>query len=209
MAFITVNCPACGGQAQIEIGKSAMCPYCAHELNVTADAGFAFAPQEAQAASELQFAQPEAQLGQDIRFAAPPQPMPMQQAMPMPQEQYGMAAPQYDPATLEIARNKRKNWHVMNSALIGFQTLMFALGILLTVCETRFGVPLIMLWVLSTFGFGAISGITRPDAAYIEKKPFWKTRFLQAVTQFWMGAAISAAVGAILFVIIAGLFGML
>ena len=92
--------------------------------------------------------------------------------------------------------------------MIVAQTMMFALGILFTVKGYRIGVPLILTWVLTLFGFGAVSGMTRPDEAYIEKKPFSKNRFLAGITQVWLGAAISSAVGGILFAILAGLLGM-
>lgn len=213
MAMITMVCPNCGGQAQIEAGRSVMCPYCGKELSEIESAGaFAYAPEKKQ---DVQFAQP------DVQFAPPPVPdlMQMQQpavqqpaAMPVPvqQEQFMTQQPlYYTPDQLRIAQNKRKNWHIMNSALIGLQSLMMAVGILLTESESRFGVPLILTWLLTTFGFGAVSGISRPDDAYIEKKPFCKSRFGQGVTQFWMGAAISAVVGGILFAILAGLLGML
>ena len=201
MAFIGVICPTCGGQTQIEAGRSAMCPYCGAEMNTgQTDAGFAFAPQPVQ--QDVQFAQPPVQ--QDIQFAAA-----AEQPAVLPQMQTDLSQmSRYTPEILAQAQGKRKSWHIMNTALIGLQALMFAFSILLLAADSRFGLPLMMLWILSTFGFGAISGFTRPDAAYIEKKPFWKSRFLQGITQFWMGAVISAAVGAILFVMLAGLFGM-
>lgn len=80
MAYINIICPNCGGTAQIEAGRSAMCPYCACELHTPAggDQGFAFAPQPdflsgtQFANADLEFAQPEfAQ--PDIGLAAPAQ----------------------------------------------------------------------------------------------------------------------------------------
>ncbi|MBP0975485.1 MAG: hypothetical protein J6P20_05415, partial [Oscillospiraceae bacterium] len=51
MAFINIVCPNCGGKAQIESGRSAMCPYCACELNAQQeDQGFAFAKERTAAA---------------------------------------------------------------------------------------------------------------------------------------------------------------
>ena len=55
MAFITMICPNCGGQAQIEAGHSAMCPYCGNEMAASpVDTGAAFA-------QDMQFAPPPAQ----------------------------------------------------------------------------------------------------------------------------------------------------
>ena len=199
MALITVTCPFCGVQSQIEEGAAdALCPYCDTALNPAAAAeGLAFAQQP-----DVQFAQPHAQA------AIQPQPLQMQQPAALPAQQMQPVMPQYTPAQLQAAQKKRKNWYILNIALTGFQTLLMAFGILFAAKGFRFGVPMILTWVLTTFGFGAISALTRPDSAYLERKPFWKSRFVQGITQFWMGAAISAAVGGILFAILAGLLGM-
>ena len=201
MAIVTATCPFCGGQTQIEEGIETLCPYCDTPLNHPAAAdGFAFAQQP-----DIQFAPPPAQT------AVQTQPVQMQQPAALPQVQPAQPVqqmPQYSPAQLQAAQQKRKNWYILNSSLIGFQALMLAFGILFTVMGWRIGVPTILLWVLSLFGFGAISGLSRPDSAYIERKPFWRNRFVQGITQFWMGAAISGAAGGILFAILAGLFGL-
>lgn len=206
MAFINIICPNCGGKAQLEAGRSAMCPYCARELHAPeGEGGFAFAPQPEQeflrdvqfAETDLQFA--EADFAQpDVQFAQP-----TVQMQPSQPAQY-----MFPPQQLAEAQGKRRNWYLINSAMITAQTLMFALGILFTVKGYRIGVPLILTWVLTLAGFGAVSGMTRPDEAYIEKKPFSKNRFLAGITQLWLGAAISSAVGGILFAILAGLLGM-
>ena len=60
MALVTIICPNCGGQAQIEAGRSAMCPYCGRELSAQAAAQSGMAM-----AQEIQFAQ-------DVQFAPPP-----------------------------------------------------------------------------------------------------------------------------------------
>ena len=207
MAFISIICPNCGGKTQVEAGRSVMCPYCAYELNAQqADQGFAFAqdvqyaPQSGQEfLRETQFENPD--------FAEPE--ITQQNVQPPMQMQQPQTAQYlYPPQQLAEAQNKRRNWYYSNSAMIAAQTLMMALGILFAVRGYRFGVPLILTWVLTLPGFGAVSALTRPDEAYIERKPFWKTRFLQGITQFWMGAAISAAAGGILFAIFAGLLGM-
>ena len=183
MAFISIICPKCGGKTQVEAGRSVMCPYCACELNTQqSDQGFAFA-QDVQFAqqtepeflretqfADLEFAEPDL-MQQNIPFAQPPVQMQQQTAQYLyPQQQ------------LAEAQNKRKNWHFINSSMIVAQTMMFALGILFTVKGYRIGVPLILTWVLTLFGFGAVSGLTRPDEAYIEKKPFSRNRFLAGMT---------------------------
>lgn len=216
MAVITVTCPVCGGQAQIEAIRGAVCPNCGAALeNAAADQGFAYAPQpNAQpmqetkfAEADMLFAQQQELMKQNMQFAPPPMPM---QAQPtaMPMQQTGAAQYLYSPQQLAEAQNKRKNWYLTNSAMVASQSLMLALGILLTVQGSRLGVPLILTWVLTLPGCGAVSGLTRPDSAYIDKKPFNKTKFGAGITQFWMGAAISGAVGGILFAILAGLFGL-
>ena len=204
MAYINIICPNCGGTAQIEAGRSAMCPYCACELHTPAggDQGFAFAPEPEPeflsgtqfANTDLEFAEPEF-VQPDIGLAAPAQ---MQQPVQA----------SYAPQQLAEADSKRRNWYYINGALITAQTLMFALGILFTVKGYRIGVPLILTWVLTLAGFAAISGMTRPEDAYINKKPFSKSKFTAAITQLWLSAAISSAVGGILFAILAGLLGM-
>ena len=40
MAFVTITCPQCGGQAQIEAGRSVMCPYCGKETEVWYESPF-------------------------------------------------------------------------------------------------------------------------------------------------------------------------
>ncbi|MBR4201227.1 MAG: hypothetical protein IKQ91_08145, partial [Oscillospiraceae bacterium] len=140
MALISAICPLCGGQTQIEDSRDALCPYCGTPLNqISADQGFAFAPQP-----DVQFAP------QDMQFAQPPvqqMPMQMQQpaVMPAPQMQQGQMIapqPQYTQGQLLEAQKQRKNWHILNTALIGAQTLMMALGILFTVKGFRIGIPL-------------------------------------------------------------------
>lgn len=211
MAFIQVTCSVCGGQVQIEAGRKVMCPYCAAELDGSAGAGgFAFAPQPEEdrfAEADMQFAQQQELMQQSMEFAPPPMPL---QAQPnaMPMQQTGAAQYLHSPQQLAEAQNKRKNWYLTNSAMVASQSLMLAAGILLTVQGSRFGVPLILTWVLTLPGCGAVSGLTRPDSAYIDKKPFNKTKFGAGITQFWLGAAISGAVGGILFAILAGLFGL-
>ena len=71
MPMINIICPKCGGQAQVEAGRSAMCPYCAYELNSSlADPGFAFA-EDVQFAENVRAAE-NMQFAQDVQFAQPP-----------------------------------------------------------------------------------------------------------------------------------------
>lgn len=203
MAMITVICPFCGTQVQVEEGQYTHCPVCATELNTAGvQENFAFAAQDAPVAQDMQFAPPPVP-------AAVPEPLQMQQPdviplQPMPQ-QY---RPQFTPMQLQEAEKKRKNWHIMNCGLMGFQTLLFALGLLLAVKGTRFGIPLILTWVLTLPFFVLTSMIKRPDEAYIEKKPFIVNKVGQGFVLLVLSAGVSAAVGAILFAILAGLLGM-
>lgn len=199
MAMKTVICPFCGTQVQVEEGQYAHCPACATELNTApAEGGFAFAPQDVPAAPDLQ-------------FAPPPEPAPMQpQQMQMPQQtgavpmqpQYRV---QYSPAQLQAAEKKRKTWHIMNCGLMGFQTLLFAFGVLFAAMNRRFGIPMILTWVLTLPFFAIISAMKRPDEAYIEKKPM--SRIAHGILFLLLSAAATSAVGGILFAILAGLVG--
>ena len=183
MAMKTVICPFCGTQVQVEEGQYAHCPACATELNTApAEGGFAFAPQDAPIAPDLQ-------------FAPPPEPAPMQ-------PQYRV---QYSPAQLQAAEKKRKTWHIMNCGLMGFQTLLFAFGVLFAAMNRRFGIPMILTWVLTLPFFAIISAMKRPDEAYIEKKPM--SRIAHGILFLLLSAAATSAVGGILFAILAGLAG--
>ena len=92
MPFINITCPKCGGQAQIEAGRSAMCPYCACELNAAApDPGFAFA-EDMQFAENLRAAE-NMQFAQDVQFAQAPVQQPVQMQQPN-----AYASPQINPA---------------------------------------------------------------------------------------------------------------
>ena len=196
MAFVTITCPQCGGQAQIEAGRSVMCPYCGREVSAPpADGGFAYAPL------------PQDMQQTAVQFAPPPQqaamqPMPAQQFQP---QQY--AAPQYTQEQLLHAQQKRTNWYYTNAAMIGGQTLLFAFGVMLASLGLGLGVALILTWVL-TLPFGSLfSTIMRPYDAYLDKKPFVKNKVGWSFTHLALSAGTSAAVGAILFAILHALFG--
>ena len=199
MAFVTITCPQCGGQAQIEAGRSVMCPYCGREISAPpADGGFAYAPlpQDTQQAA-VQFAPPPAQTAMQMQ----PQAMPAQQYQP----QY--YAPQYTQEQLLAAQQKRTNWYYTNAAMIGGQTLLFAFGVFLAILGSSIGTAMILTWVLSIPGCGLLSALLRPDNAYLEKKPMFKGRIAQGFAQLILGAATSAAVGAIVGAILYSLFG--
>ena len=150
----------------------------------------------------------EAPAAPDLQFAPPPEPAPMQpQQMQMPgavpmQAQYRV---QYSPAQLQAAEKKRKTWHIMNCGLMGFQTLLFAFGVLFAAMNRRFGIPMILTWVLTLPFFAIISAMKRPDEAYIEKKPM--SRIAHGILFLLLSAAATSAVGGILFAILAGLAG--
>ncbi len=202
MAFVTITCPQCGGQAQIEAGRSVMCPYCGKEISAPpADGGFAYAPLEAQQ-SAVQFAPPPVQTGmQDPSvFGVQPTAMPMQQMPYSPQAMY-------QPEQLRIAEQKRKNWYGINAAMIGGQTLLFAFGVFYAILGFNVGAAMILTWVLTIPGCGILSALLRPDDAYIDKKPMFKSKIAQGFAQLILGAATSSAVGAIIGAILNALFG--
>lgn len=202
MAFVTITCPQCGGQAQIEAGRSVMCPYCGKEISApAADGGFAYAPVDAQQ-SAVQFAPPPVQNDMQDRsvFGVQPTAMPMQQMPYSPQAMY-------QPEQLRIAEQKRKNWYYTNAAMIGGQTLLFALGLLYAALDFNFGVAMILCWVLSLPVCGILSALLRPEDAYLTKKPMFKSKIAQGFVQFLGGAAASAGVGAIVFAILYSIFG--
>ena len=207
MAFITMICQNCGGQAQIEAGRSAICPYCGNEMTISAaETGSAFA-------QDVQYAPPPAQAAvqqmQDpfLQRAAMQQqaamPMPQQNVMPMQPAAY---APQYTPAQLDQAAKKRHSWHFMNTAMIAVQALVLSLGVILDDHHTDIGVPMILGWLMSQPACGFISGILRPDHAYLDRKPLFKSKVVQGFVQFGIGMAASAIGGGLLYAIIDSMF---
>ena len=211
MAFITVTCPNCGGQSQIEAGRSIVCPYCAYMLDPKTDAApdMQFAQQPMQ--PDMQFAQQPAPM-QDMQFMQQNAPMPMQNMQPgqfMPQNPQFQPYQQISPAQLADAQKKRKSWYVQNWAMLGIQALVMALGLLFVDLDNRLGVPMILCWLLSLPACAILSGMMRPDEAYIEKKPLFKSKITQGFVQFLLSAASTSAVGGILFAILEGFFGLL
>ncbi len=202
MAFVTITCPQCGGQAQIEAGRSVMCPYCGREISApAADMNFAFAPA------------PDMQQPVDVQFSPPPvQYAPQQVADPAQftaaaPQQYAAPVPQYDPRVLAEAQQKRKNWYTIVGGLMAFQTLLFAVGVLLASLDINIGVAMILTWVLSLMLFSPFSAAMRPDNAYIEKKPLCKSKVGWSILQFLLSASATSAIGAIMFAILYALFG--
>ncbi|MBR3044450.1 MAG: zinc ribbon domain-containing protein [Oscillospiraceae bacterium] len=203
MAFVTITCPQCGGQALIEAGRSVMCPYCGKEISApAADGGFAYAPVDAQQ-SAVQFAPPPVQtdMQDPTVFGNQPAVMPAQPY----QQQYVM--PQYTQEQLLAAQQKRTNWYYTNAAMIGGQTLLFAFGVFYAILGFNVGAALILTWVLSIPGCGLLSALLRPDDAYIDKKPMFKSKIAHGFAQLILGAATSSAVGAIIGAILNALFG--
>ena len=207
MSFIMFTCPQCGGQSQVEAGKSAMCPYCARMID--AQAAMPKQQETAFAQQDVQFAPPPAQaVPPMLQKPAQAYPQAVQPAaMPAPQMQQGqfaMQSQQYSQAQLAQAHKKRKSWKIMNWSMIGIQAAVLALGILLEEGGADIGAPMILTWLLSQPAFGVISAMLRPDDAYLEKKP--PSRVLQGILQMILGFAVSAPVGGILFAILEELF---
>ena len=209
MAFVTITCPQCGGQAQIEAGRSVMCPYCGREITAPpSDQGFAFA-------QDMQYAPPQQQAA--VQFAPPPaqsvaQFAPQQTQDPSvftqsAQQPYAAPIQQYHPQVLADAKQKRKNWYTINTAFMAFQTLLFAFGVLLASLDLGVGTALILTWLLSLALFAVISAASRPDDAYLDKKPVCKSKVAWSILLFLLSAMATSAVGAILFAILYALFG--
>ena len=217
MAFINIVCPNCGGKAQIESGRSAMCPYCACELNAQQeDQGFAFAKdvqfaQGMQAAQDIQFAEPD--FAQQMQFQQPPvqQPAMMQQPNVFAAPQVNpaqFAAPaqyrQYSQAELQTARKRRKQWHWLNIAMIAVQALIVTFGGILLdyFYEDDLGALMIVAWLFSQPVCAILPGAMRPDEAYIEQKPLFKKKLVQSIMHFLISLPASAAAGGIMYVIL-------
>lgn len=217
MPFINITCPKCGGQAQIEAGRSAMCPYCACELNAAApDPGFAFA-EDMQFAENLRAAE-NMQSAQDVQFAQAPvqQPVQMQQpnayASPQinpaqfinPAMQYQQPVQQFPPQQLEAARKKRRQWHFLNLGMLAVQAvvLLFAIGMLDYFYNDDLGALLIVAWLFSLPVCAILSGAMRPDEAYIDRKPLFKRKIIQGFMHFLISLPVTAATAGILYAIL-------
>lgn len=116
------------------------------------------------------------------------------------------AVPQYRPEQLQAAQKKRRSWYMLNAAMIAVQTLVLALGIFCDDNGYDIGVPMVLGWLLSQPICGFISGMLRPDEAYLEKKPVFRSRVLQAFMHTVMSLPASAAMGGILFAILQEFF---
>ena len=190
MAFVTITCPQCGGQAQIEAGRNAICPYCGTEISLpAADGGFAYAPAGAQQRA-AQFAPPPAQA------AVPMQPQQaVMPAQPYQPQQY--AVPQYTQEQLRLAQKKRHGWHFMNAGMAVIQALLLGLVIFMDSIESDAIVPLVLGWLMSLPVCGFISGMMRPDSAYLDKKPMFRSKIVQGIMQSIIGGAVSVFAGII------------
>lgn len=221
MSMMNIICPKCGGQAQIEAGRSVMCPYCAYELNTAAaDQGFAFAEdaqfaQAMQTAKEIDFAQQpvrEMQPAQTDFFGAPVQQMQQPYAAPqvnpaqfVPQQMNPAQfapPPQYSPAELAAAKKKRGQWYILNAALYIIPAIVLALGVAFDDFGSDLGVPMILGWLCAQPICGLLSGLLRPDDAYIDKKPLFKHRSIQGLMHFIASFPATAIGGAILYAIV-------
>lgn len=192
--FVTMICPNCGGSAQIEAGRSAMCPYCASELNAAnTDQGFAFA-------ADVQYAQNAAQ---NTQFAPPPAQLPSayagQQISPV---RYAQPERQYSQAELAAARKKRSQWHLMNTAMFLIQAAVLTGAVCLSDYVSDYGIPAMLGWLLSLPVCGALSALMRPDEAYIEKKPMFRSKLLQGIMHFLVSLPASAVLGGMMYAIL-------
>ncbi|HBI85437.1 MAG TPA: hypothetical protein DDX71_03990 [Ruminococcus sp.] len=200
--MITVQCPRCGGTAQLESGKSAMCPYCALELT---------APQTPDAVS----------FGQDVQYAPPPvqtAPEPVSLEKPaepsvetqqdagafvrqtqvqqnagvfvrqsMTDAPFGVFAEDEDE---HFGEKKRRSWRWMNAGILALQTFLCGAGIFAN--ETgrdSFSNAMILGWMLSLLVCPIVSAATRPDNCYFTKSPIPKHKFLLYLVMLLLGMA--------------------
>ncbi len=205
MPMINIICPKCGGQAQIEAGRSVMCPYCACELNASlADPGFAFA-EDAQFAENVRVAE-NMQFAQDVQFAQPPvqmqQPDVFAASQINPAQFINPAAQQFAARQPDAAKKKRRQWHFLNLGMMAVQTIVMLIAIsLIDYIYDEMGVLLIGAWLLSLPICAIISGAMRPDEAYIDRKPLFRSKSMQSLMHFLISLPVTAATAGILFAI--------
>ena len=196
MELETLICQNCGHKAKPEAGRGVICPCCGNEMSpLSSDNAAAFA--------------------QDMQFAPPPvQPVPddeqthsqfLQKSVPLPElqiqpEQFASTGPQYTPEQLAQAKKKRRFWHILNIAMPVIQAIVLSVGTAMYVANKNqvLGLMLISAYRLSTPVCGILSGLLRPDDAYLEKKPLFKTRVAQGTMQFVLGTIASAIASGIL-----------
>ena len=171
-----------------------MCPYCGKEISAPpADGGFAYAPMDAQQ-SAVQFAPPPVQTGMQDPSVFGDQPV-VSPAQPY-QQQYVM--PQYTQEQLQTAEKKRRGWHFMNAGMAVIQALVLGLVVFMDSIGSDAFVPLVLGWLMSLPVCGFISGMMRPDSAYLDKKPMFRSKIVQGIMQSVIGGAVSVFAGIIL-----------
>ena len=177
-----ISCPYCGLVSRIPDGMPASCVGCGRQLHVNAPF-----------AQDMQYAgQPVPQMQQPCGMQIPGM-QTVQNAVPV--------QPVYHPEMLQQAKKKRRDWHILNGVLYAVQ--MAALGLGVTWDEhgfdTDMSVPLIGAWLASLVLFSIVSARLRPDAAYLEKPPFIRSKwaygffhFLISLTSFVSAAVVYA-----------------
>ena len=156
-----IQCPYCGLVSRIPDGMPANCVQCGRQLMTGAAVQYQYAQQ------------PAPQMQQS--FAAQPQ-MPVQQ-------------PAYPPEVLKHAKKKRRDWHILNAVLFGIQTFTLGFGVFLNDIGNDMFLPILGGWILSLPLFAFLSARLRPDGAYLEKKPFCRSRVTLGFLQFLIGGA--------------------
>ena len=202
MPFISITCQNCGGQAQIESGRSAICPYCGNELKAMLDdSGFAFAP-DMQAAENMQFAPP-----------------PVQQ-VPLPSEtSYASISgnpaefvqpPRYTQAELAEAQRKRRQWTALNISMLVLEALLLGIGIAVEDFfydfEFGWGAMMVFGWFAAQPICAFLSGLMRPDDADSDSKTIFRKKVLQGLLFILLSIPVTAAAGGILYAILESLF---
>lgn len=202
MPFINITCQNCGGQTQIEAGRSAICPYCGNELKAMLDdSGFAFAP-DMQAAENTQFAPP-----------------PVQQ-VPLPSEtSYASISgnpaefvqpPRYTLAELDEADRKHRQWQIFNFSMIALEALLLGIGIAVEDFfydfEFGWGAMMVFGWFIAQPVCAFFSGLMSPDEADSDSRTTFKKKLRKGLLFFPLSIVTSGSAGIVLYTILEALF---
>lgn len=202
MSMIQITCPNCGGTAQIEAGRDAMCPYCACMLSVPQKSDKAFA-QDVQFAADVQFAPPPAQQVQPVQQVQPQQDPAAAYMYPPFSEPKPVR--QYPPEQLAEASKKRGFWYAMNIGMLLVQTLILTFGIGLAdyFYRERLGVLVILAWLVSVPVWAVFSALIRPDEAYLNSGPILNSKKAQAVMHALLSLPATAVLSGVLYAFLA------
>ena len=192
MELETLICQNCGHKAKPKAGRGIICPCCGNEMSpLPTDSAAAFA-------QDMQFAPPPVQDVEQIQTQFLQDTLPLQELQIQP-EQFAATDPQYTQEQLAQAKKKRRCWHFMNIAMPVIQAILLSVGSTSYVFHNNnYSLMLIEIWRISVPVCGILSGLLRPDNAYLEKKPMFKSRIAQGIMQFVLGTIGSVILQSIL-----------